>query len=77
MSSECGIEIKKDTFLAMDDQSKDAVLFDYLDYLKKKVDKIDKVAEDTKKKQYAIAGIGGVVGGFLAMTGKFLVDIFH
>ena len=77
MVETCGIEIKKDTFLLMDDSSKDAVMFDYLDYMKKKLDKIERNVEEDKRKQYAIAGIAGTVGGFLAMMGKFFIDVLY
>lgn len=75
MGDRCGIEIKKDSFLLMDTKAKEAVMFDYLDYMKKKLDKLEQVGMEERKKQYAIAGIAGVIGGFLAMAGKFFVDL--
>lgn len=69
----CGLEIKKDTFLDLDEHGQRSVLFDYMDYMKKKLDSLEKKEAIVHKEAIAIGGIFGFIGGALAMVGRWLV----
>lgn len=71
--------ISKETFDSLGTDGKLSILFDYLTEIhSQQKDQFEKgskrfeVLEKQKLKSYSIAGIGGMVGGFIAvMTKKF------
>jgi len=61
--------ITKSTFKGMDTDSKLAVLFDYAQDTHHAIQKF----ESRKRVDKALAITGGIIGGFLAMAGKWVI----
>lgn len=80
--------VKKDTFVEADDKTRNALTYDIMDHISKKVDKmaddtVERVAEcrsrfkkieNGKTKDAAKAAAGGVGGGFLAVAAYYLKE---
>lgn len=69
----CGLEIKKDTFLELDEKGQRAVLYDYLDHVVKKLDAIEKKEKTDYKEMMGMGAVFGFIGGVMAVIGKFLL----
>lgn len=76
MGPGCGIEIKRETYDQMDDQAKMGVLFDYLDHLKKKMDKVEDKAITDRKEMVFIGSVFGFIGGAAVWLGKHIASLF-
>lgn len=70
-----GLEIKKDTFIALDQKGQNAVIYDYLNYLKVKIDKHELRERIDKREIMLVAGLFGFLGGAVSVLAKFLVFI--
>lgn len=68
-----GIEIKKETFVKMDEAGRSEVLFDYLDHMMKKLERLEQKEKTDHTQAVAIGGIFGFVGGMVAVLGKWLI----
>ncbi len=67
-----GLEIKKDTFLELDEQGQRSVLYDYLDYTKRKLDAMEKKEKADHKTQMGVGAVFGFLGGLIAIAGKWI-----
>jgi hypothetical protein len=76
MGMACGIEIKRETFDQMNEDAKLGVLYDYLDYLKKKMDKVEEKAITDRKEMIFLGSVFGFVGGAAVWLGKYILALF-
>lgn len=67
-----GLEIKKDTFLSLDEEGQRAVLYDYMDHVVKKLDAMEKKEKTDHKTQMGVGAIFGFLGGLIAIAGKWI-----
>lgn len=70
-----GLEIKKDTFIALDQKGQNAVIYDYLNYLKVKIDKHELRERIDKREIMLVAGLFGFLGGAVSVLAKLLIFI--
>lgn len=70
-----GLEIKKDTFIALDQKGQNAVIYDYLNYLKVKIDKHELRERIDKREIMLVAGLFGFLGGAVSVLAKFFVFV--
>jgi hypothetical protein len=68
-----GLEIKKETFVKLDEAGRSEVLYDYLDYMKTKLDALEQKDRADQTKMIAVGGVFGFVGGLMAVLGKWLM----
>lgn len=66
MGETCGVEISRETFTTLPQAGRDGVLYDYLDVIYKKVQKLESQKRVDTKKAYAVAGVAGLVGGIIS-----------
>lgn len=73
---DCGIEVKKDTYLSLDQRGRDGVIYDYLDVIYKRINAIEvKDKADAKRATY-VGGIAGFFGGATTVIMYFLSKFF-
>jgi hypothetical protein len=68
-----GLEIKKETFVKLDQEGQSEILFDYLDYMKTKLDNLEEKKQADHTQLVAVGGIFGFLGGLIAVLGKWLI----
>ena len=68
-----GLEIKKDTFLSLDEKGQRAVLYDYMNYVVKKLEIIETKEKSNYREYMGMGAVFGFIGGVLAVVGKFLL----
>lgn len=70
-----GLEIKKDTFLKLNEEGQRAVLYDYLNHMTKKLEKLEEKKSTEYRELIAVGGIFGFLGGLVAMAGKWIAGV--
>lgn len=68
-----GMEIKKDTFVKLDEKGRSEILFDYLDYMIKKLDNMERKESRVQTEAIAVGGVFGFLGGMIAIMGKWII----
>jgi hypothetical protein len=69
-----GLEIKKDTFLKLDEEGQRSVLYDYLNHMTKKLEKLEEKKSTEYRELMTVGGLFGFLGGLVAMAGKWIAS---
>lgn len=74
--TQCGIEIKKDTFIQLDQLGRDGVLYDYLDVIYKRISTVENKDKADSRKAVIVGGVAGFFGGASTVITYLLSKLF-